>query len=277
MNLFICTGNKGKLSEFSHAFPHVNTVGLNSLNQSAKSKFIEPIENSDYFICNALIKLFSAIQFLIVNNLQKNIDRVLVDDSGLCVPQLNFLPGVHSANFAGIPKNDVQNNNLLKTRIENSKDAILFGKEKRLPAFFVCFLMSMSIKEENFKWIKDVNFSEATNLLNQGDNFKNTIIHLEKKFLSKVDLKKQGGSFQERLQANLFYPEFKDFNFIDLSYGFCCGQVSTVEQNNIPGAGHGYDPLFYPLSNPTISFASIPLSEKNNLSHRAFAMSGIQI
>lgn len=98
------------------------------------------------------------------------------------------------------------------------------------------------------------------------------IIAFEKKLLNKVDLNIYGGAISEKISASLLYEKFPEKISINIDYGFCCGEVSTQEQNNIPGAGHGYDPLFYPLGSPELSFASIPLSEKNKISHRAFAV-----
>ncbi|MES2615625.1 MAG: non-canonical purine NTP pyrophosphatase [Bdellovibrionota bacterium] len=276
MAIFICSGNKGKIEEFKHAFASESEVyGLNDLGvqNGIQNKFIEPIENSNYFICNASIKLFSALKFLIENNTPRNINMVVVDDSGLCVPELNFLPGVHSAHFAGIPKNDNNNNLLLQKKInENTtsnsrKNVQESAQEKRLKAFFVCFLLSVRIHNHNeFEFIKEINFSEATCLIEKN------IAQIEKKLLNKVDLNSTGGAFHEKIEASLICKEFSTDVFIDINYGFCCGEVSTKAQNNIPNAGHGYDPIFYPLSDPGRSFASIPLSEKNKISHRARAM-----
>ncbi|MFM9835590.1 MAG: RdgB/HAM1 family non-canonical purine NTP pyrophosphatase [Methylophilaceae bacterium] len=45
----------------------------------------------------------------------------LADDSGLCLEALNGAPGVHSAYFAGLPKNDEKNNtHLLKVLKQHS-------------------------------------------------------------------------------------------------------------------------------------------------------------
>jgi len=274
MTVFLCTGNKGKLEEFKQAFQdNEKIIGLNDFNL----RYAEPQENSNCFICNAAIKLFSALQFLLFsmenNENLREINKIIVDDSGLCVPDLNYLPGVHSAHFAGHPKNDVKNNFLLQSKIEENINAKIYKNEKRLNAFFVCFLLSLSFSEQelkNLEFIKNANFSQAKNL--QEIN----IVSLEKKYLEKINIKNSGGAYHEKFQASLLYEKFPADLFINLNYGYCCGEVSNKEQNNILGAGHGYDPLFYSNLNPELSFASIPLAEKNKISHRAFAMDGLK-
>ena len=122
---------------------------------------------------------------------------------------------------------------------------------------------------KKFEFVKGLDFSEANNLLKQNN--------IEKKLLEKIDLKMPGGAIVEKIQAWLLCEKFPENIFININYGFCCGEASTKEQNNIPGVGHGYDPLFYSILNPHLSFASIPLSEKNKISHRAFAMGKLNI
>ena len=56
----------------------------------------------------------------------------LADDSGLCVFALGGAPGVHSARFAGDPKSDMRNNELLLSRLTDCEDR---------RAFFSCTLV----------------------------------------------------------------------------------------------------------------------------------------
>ncbi len=280
---FICTSNKGKLEEFKQALQgKKNICGLNDINLNANHQYVEPKENSDYFVCNASVKLFSALKFVAENyhahECFSNINQVIVDDSGLCVPGLKYLPGVHSANFAGFPKDDKKNNDLLRQKIIERQKKEKYKNEKRLNAFFVCFLMSIKISNiDELKFMKNMDFSEAKKLLKNNDLQNKNIISLEKKLLGRVDLNISGGAFRESVVSNLLCNEFPSTVLVDVCYGFCCGEVSTQEQNKILGAGHGYDPLFYPSVSPSLSFASMPLSNKNNISHRAYAMKALNL
>lgn len=58
---------------------------------------------------------------------------------------------------------------------------------------------------------------------------------------------------------------------------FCTGFVATYEQELLPGEGHGYDAMFFPMRSPQLSFASIPLAEKNQMSHRSEAIRGFTL
>ena len=240
------------------------------------TSYSEPIENADIFIANGAIKLFSTLQFIIKNS-KSNINKIMVDDSGLCVPDLNFEPGVHSATFAGLPKNDDNNNKLLMSKILNSKQSHVFQAEKRLKAFFVSFLFFMEIESSiEFSFIKNENFSESNNLLKEL-RVKKNLEELEKKFLDQINLKQPSGSFSEKINMNFFNENYPSEINILIACGYCCGEVSSQDQNLIVGAGHGYDPLFYPLINREKSFASIPLEQKNKLSHRAFALQELNL
>ncbi len=141
------------------------------------------------------------------------------------------------------------------------------------PLFFVCFLFSLSIPDATtFNGIKNANFSQSSHLLKHGE-FENKYLPLiEKKLLAKVDVNQAGGSASERIKASLLCPALPEGIFIDLHFGYCCGEVSTKEQNLLSEGGFGYDPMFYPLLTPKTSFASIPIEQKNKISHRAFAM-----
>jgi hypothetical protein len=73
-------------------------------------------------------------------------------------------------------------------------------------------------------------------------------------------------------QLNFFGDKDRVYNgLIKVCYGFSWGAVSSVEQELLPGEGHGYDPIFYPDAQPTHSFASISLEQKNEWSHRGHA------
>jgi XTP/dITP diphosphohydrolase len=54
--------------------------------------------------------------------------------------------------------------------------------------------------------------------------------------------------------------------------GTCEGQIGLEPQG---GGGFGYDPIFFPLGSER-SFAKIPRSEKNEMSHRALALAKLK-
>ena len=274
MTIFFCSGNKGKINEIEQAVKGKEDVlGLKDIGLTS---YREPLENTDIFIANGAIKLFSALQF-IVKNPKNKINKILVDDSGLCVPDLNFEPGVHSATFAGLPRNDEKNNQLLMSKVFNSNLAHQFHSEKRLNAFFVSFLFFIDLRNlEDFNFIKSESFYESNSLLKEARGKKN-LEELEKKFLDQINLKQPSGSFSEKINMNFFNKNYPPEINILIACGYCCGEVSSQDQNLIIGAGHGYDPLFYPLINREKSFASITLEQKNKLSHRAFALQQLNI
>ncbi len=275
MSKFIYTSNKGKLLEFQQMLlNNVSVIGLKELQSITVNGNKDPIENSDLFLSNAFIKMFIAISYVLKNRLSPlfaNIDNIIVDDSGLCVPALNFMPGVHSSTYAGVPRDDKNNRIKLAKEINSNPLAIKFKNEKRLPAFFVCFLFEIKLNiETDFSFLCDCNFEEASIFVNKN------VIDLEKKLLSKVNMKEAGGFFSVSLPFSVFYDKFPNNVFIDVHYGFCNGEVSSEEQNLIPGAGHGYDAQFYSKMNNELSFASVSMEEKNRQSHRALAMEALK-
>lgn len=99
MELWIATGNQGKLNEFKMLF---NKANLEIHSQSELPVFAQPPENGDSFVANARIKA-RALKAM------KPGVWVIGEDSGLEVEGLNKLPGIHSARYAGPKAADSEN------------------------------------------------------------------------------------------------------------------------------------------------------------------------
>ena len=149
VKIFVCTGNAGKLAEFRACLlestePSYSVLGIRELEALSGLRYVEPPEEADCFLANALTKLEAAQDFLREVAKKTGVrpgnlaSRILVDDSGLCVPALGFLPGVHSATFGGLPRDDAKNRAALRARIASA------GAE-RLEAFFVCYALSAGV------------------------------------------------------------------------------------------------------------------------------------
>lgn len=97
--LWIATGNQGKLNEFKMLF---NKLPFEIHSQKELPVFSPRPENGDSFLANALIKTraLHAVQ---------NTHWVLGEDSGLQVKGLGGLPGIHSARYAGDKASDSEN------------------------------------------------------------------------------------------------------------------------------------------------------------------------
>ncbi len=102
MELWVATGNQGKLNEFKMLLNRLVQTGLNLHAQSELPVFSPPPENGDSFVANARIKA-RALKSV------KPGTWVLADDSGLQVEGLNGLPGIHSARYAGPKASDGEN------------------------------------------------------------------------------------------------------------------------------------------------------------------------
>ena len=99
--IWISTGNKGKLSEFklllSKEFPEIAVFSLADLRT-----FSPPPENGATFLDNARIKARS------LKSVKTGV-WVMAEDSGLEVDALGNLPGIHSARYAGPKASDSEN------------------------------------------------------------------------------------------------------------------------------------------------------------------------
>lgn len=120
-DIVIASNNKGKINDFKTIFPNDNVIGISEI-----IKDFDVEETGTTFEENARLKSEAAAKAL--NK------RVIADDSGLEVYALNGEPGVYSARYAGLEKNDESNIDKVLKKLE--------GKTNR-KAQFVC-VISMS-------------------------------------------------------------------------------------------------------------------------------------
>jgi XTP/dITP diphosphohydrolase len=120
--VFLASRNAGKLAEMQRILreqaPSVVVVGLDDV-----PAYDEPVEDQPTFEGNALLKARAG---LAATGLP-----TLADDSGLCVDALNGMPGVLSARWAGPPKDDQRNNELVLAQLADVPD-------ERRGAHFAC-------------------------------------------------------------------------------------------------------------------------------------------
>ncbi len=100
MQIWIATGNKGKLEEYKLTLSKIPEIKIFS--QSDLPYFTPRPEDGATFLDNARIKAKSVKAL-------KNEHWVLGEDSGLEVEGLQNLPGVHSARYAGPHARDSEN------------------------------------------------------------------------------------------------------------------------------------------------------------------------
>ncbi len=100
MELWIATGNKGKLEEYKLSIGKIPEIKLFS--QADLPHFTPKPEDGVTFLDNARIKARSVKAL-------KSEHWVLGEDAGLEVEGLNNLPGVHSARYAGANARDSEN------------------------------------------------------------------------------------------------------------------------------------------------------------------------
>lgn len=100
MELWIATGNKGKLEEYSLSLKSIDALKLH--HQGEISGFTPKPETGATFLENARIKAKT------LKAIKPNA-YVLGEDTGLEVEGLNNLPGVHTARYAGPHASDSEN------------------------------------------------------------------------------------------------------------------------------------------------------------------------
>lgn len=108
--VLLATHNAAKLAELRRILrssaPGVEVVGLDDV-----PPYAEPAETEPTFEGNALIKARAAV---VATGLPS-----LADDSGLCVDELHGMPGVLSARWSGVDKDDRRNNELLLAQLRD--------------------------------------------------------------------------------------------------------------------------------------------------------------
>jgi XTP/dITP diphosphohydrolase len=112
MELILASHNKHKVEEIAAVLP--SGYSLKTLNEIGITEEIpEP---------GATIKENSYLKAKYVSDFLKGKSAVFADDSGLEVAALNGAPGVYSARYAGIPKNDQANNKKLLQEMNRVTD-----------------------------------------------------------------------------------------------------------------------------------------------------------
>lgn len=106
--ILVATKNKGKVADFKAIFDRDKIEVISLLDLDASIDDIE--ETGETFSENAILKAEGIAEKLNI--------PVLADDSGLSVDYLDGRPGVYSARYAGIDKDDQRNNNKLLSELE---------------------------------------------------------------------------------------------------------------------------------------------------------------
>jgi len=111
--VFLASRNRKKLAEMERILGEhlrdVEVVGLDDV-----TAYDEPVEDQPTFEGNALLKARAGQAATGL--------PTIADDSGLCVDALNGMPGVLSARWAGPPKSDERNNELLLAQLADVPD-----------------------------------------------------------------------------------------------------------------------------------------------------------
>lgn len=131
--VLLATSSAGKLRELRQMTAGCawDWIGL-----EAYPDIAEAIEDGETFAENARIK---ALHYARLTRL-----ATLADDSGICVDALGGAPGIHSARYAGRPRDDDANNRKLVAALQNLPNA-------RRAAHFEChmaFAIGDSIRAE---------------------------------------------------------------------------------------------------------------------------------
>jgi XTP/dITP diphosphohydrolase len=111
--VFLASRNAKKLAEMQRILgeqlPDIEVLGLDDV-----TSYDEPVEDAPDFEGNALLKARAGLAATGIPS--------LADDSGLCVDALNGMPGVLSARWSGLAKDDDANNSLLLDQLADVPD-----------------------------------------------------------------------------------------------------------------------------------------------------------
>ena len=147
--LLIATSNPGKLKEFTLLLPGFEIISQETLG------IIPEEEVGQTFFENSLHKARFASH---ASGL-----RALGDDSGLIVPALNNMPGLHSARYAKENASDEENREHLK------KELIKIDVHET-KAFFVCVLVMISSPSDPFPLVATGMLDGTIRITAEGDN-----------------------------------------------------------------------------------------------------------
>ena len=147
--LLIATSNLGKLKEFTLLLPAFEIISQETLG------IIPEEEVGQTFFENSLHKARFASH---ASGLS-----ALGDDSGLIVPALNNMPGLHSARYAKENASDEENREHLK------KELIKIDVHET-KAFFVCVLVMISSPSDPFPLVATGMLDGTIRITAEGDN-----------------------------------------------------------------------------------------------------------
>jgi XTP/dITP diphosphohydrolase len=113
--LVIASNNAGKIKEIRQIVTGINLLSLKDI--GFEDEIPEPYKT---FEENAQVKVDAIHRFSGRN--------AFADDSGLCLNALNGEPGVHSAYFAGLPRNDERNLQKVLDVLNDKEDRTAYYK-----------------------------------------------------------------------------------------------------------------------------------------------------
>jgi XTP/dITP diphosphohydrolase len=115
VKLLLASRNAGKIAELERIVAASNLTNLQVLGLRDVPEYPEAPETGATFAENALAKARDAVTATGL--------AAVADDSGLAIDALNGMPGVLSARWAGHPKSDERNNELLLAQLADVPDA----------------------------------------------------------------------------------------------------------------------------------------------------------